>query len=357
MRLVALSGLGKFANHQRPIRSGKEYDQYFDLTGVGNTTTLISRSADQFRTLREMRKLVKSTLHQTKRLAPVLKRNTLEDTLRAVWQFVYRHIQYKPDTAGQEELRTPARTWKDRQRGVDCDCYSIFISSILTNLGIAHAFRMAAYSGDWQHVYVVVPRNQSTGKISDARSSYYVLDAVADAFDNEFPFTKKYDYPMPTPLSVLSGHCSRSGGGPQVENPPPLRTQGGKRLPRPIEVRKAQLNKDGKVLTAEVLSAAGIGYEKIASADTGETAIAVKVGDKTAKLPPIIPKTQAAPIVEAIRNPNLLLNNRATMASSKVLVLIIALVLGGALLSGQDSVAKKKAPARKPPVIDIRANK
>lgn len=35
---------------------------------------------------------------------------------------------------GGEHLRRPARSWQERSAGVDCDCMSIFASSVLTNL-------------------------------------------------------------------------------------------------------------------------------------------------------------------------------------------------------------------------------
>jgi hypothetical protein len=118
-------------------------------------------------------------LDDTARLAPILRRKSLESTCRAVWDFVYRHIQYKLDKKGVEQLRRPARTWQERKTGVYCDCMSIFVSSVLTNLQIPHSFRVTRYSQDhWQHVYVAVP---------DGRGKEYIIDGVVSRFNYEKP--------------------------------------------------------------------------------------------------------------------------------------------------------------------------
>ena len=139
-------------------------------------------------------------LDDTARLAPILRRKSLESTCRAVWDFVYRHIQYKLDKKGVEQLRRPARTWQERKTGVDCDCMSIFVSSVLTNLQIPHSFRVTRYSQDhWQHVYVAVP---------DGRGKEYIIDGVVSRFNYEKPYSAKMDYPMNLSgiqVAVLSG--------------------------------------------------------------------------------------------------------------------------------------------------------
>jgi len=139
-------------------------------------------------------------LDDTARLAPILRRKSLESTCRAVWDFVYRHIQYKLDKKGVEQLRRLARTWQERKTGVDCDCMSIFVSSVLTNLQIPHSFRVTRYSQDhWQHVYVAVP---------DGRGKEYIIDGVVSRFNYEKPYSAKMDYPMNLSgiqVAVLSG--------------------------------------------------------------------------------------------------------------------------------------------------------
>lgn len=137
-------------------------------------------------TVRDMQKIVLETLAQTKELAPELKRATKKDTCAAIWYFVYQNIQYADDKEDTEQLHSPARIWQKRFEGVDCDDMSIFISSLLMNLGIDHLFRIAKYANYWQHVYVVVPDN----------GLEIIVDPVTDYFNYEVPYKQKKDFQM-----------------------------------------------------------------------------------------------------------------------------------------------------------------
>ena len=195
-------GLGLVASGARNIKSGVEYDNLFPTSQLIGTDPSL-KEGDVFDTLKEMEKVVKRTLAQTMKISKLLKSNSNQAISKNIWDFIYNHIQYKKDKAGVEQLREPARTWKDRKSGVDCDCYAIFISSILSNQGIDHAFRMTKYSGDWQHVYVVVPKRK--GANLNTRSEYVVIDPVVDKFNYEVPFTKKHDHIMTMPIQLLNG--------------------------------------------------------------------------------------------------------------------------------------------------------
>lgn len=183
---------------QRRIRDGKQYDRYFPKPDERDR--IIIKDGEVSDTVELMEKVVHKYLTDTARIAPVLRRNTLEETCKSIYDFVYNHIQYKLDKRGLEQLRRPARSWAERRTGVDCDCMSIFISSILTNLKIPHSFRITRYSADhWQHVYVIVP---------DKRGGYINIDAVVSPYGYEKPFTDKMDYTMSLNginVAVLSG--------------------------------------------------------------------------------------------------------------------------------------------------------
>lgn len=195
--------LGLVASNHREIASGHEYDRYFPapqksdpyLSYHGSTHDTISYMAD----------IIRSTNDQTQKIAPVLKGKTRNETLKHIFDFVFGHMQYKPDDPRYEELRAPARAWADRQTGVDCDCYSIFIGSILFNLGIPFALRMVKihHRNYFQHVYVVVPKYGKERDLGN-RNSYYVIDPVLDTYNEEHPFTEKYDHFM-TPIKFLNG--------------------------------------------------------------------------------------------------------------------------------------------------------
>jgi len=152
-----------------------------------------------------MADIIKNTLSDTKEIAPVLRARTLNETLKNIFDFIFGHIQYKPDDPTTEELRRPARTWADRKTGVDCDCYSIFIGSILSNLKIPFALRMVKIGGKpyYQHVYVIVPKHGKESEFKN-RNDYYVIDPVLDTYNEEHPFTEKYDLFM-QPIKYLNG--------------------------------------------------------------------------------------------------------------------------------------------------------
>lgn len=183
---------------QRRIRDGKQYDRYFPKPDERDR--IIIKDGEVSDTVELMEKVVHKYLTDTARIATVLRRNTLEETCKSIYEFVYNHIQYKLDKRGLEQLRRPARSWAERRTGVDCDCMSIFISSILTNLKIPHSFRITRYSADhWQHVYVIV---------TDNRGGYINIDAVVSPYGYEKPFTDKMDYTMSLNginVAVLSG--------------------------------------------------------------------------------------------------------------------------------------------------------
>lgn len=190
-----LNGLGLTATKPRNIRPGLEYDALFPKPE--RTDPYLTHSGTNEQTLQSFIPQVVKRYHaDTSQLAVMLKRERLQDTLKAVWEFVYNHIQYKPDSPFEEQIRRPARTWADRKTGVDCDCYTVFISSILTNLHIPHSLRMTAYDKrrGYQHVYVVVPKR--AGANMAKRSDYWTIDPVMDAFDAEKPYLYRQDRVM-----------------------------------------------------------------------------------------------------------------------------------------------------------------
>ena len=183
----------------RAIKDGSRYNTYFPPPDERDR--VIIKDGEVTDTVELMEKVVWKYLDDTKRIAPLLMRPSTLETCQAIWEFIHNFIQYKLDQRGLEQLRRPARSWAERATGVDCDCMSIFTSSILTNLKIPHSFRITKYSQDsWQHVYVIVP-------IAGA-NNYCVIDAVVSEFNYEKKYTDKMDYPMNLKginVAVLSG--------------------------------------------------------------------------------------------------------------------------------------------------------
>jgi hypothetical protein len=180
------------AQRKRNIQSGEGYTHLFPEANNANDT--IRKNASVYDTVTFIPKVVHSTLHHTKKVAELLKAPTVKETCNNIWQFVYNHIAYKKDKDGYEQIRSPARAWADRFSGVDCDCYSVFISSILTNLSIPHTLRITKYQRDYfQHIYPIVP----------TKNGCITIDCVTDQFNYEVPYSEKKDYPMD--LQYLNG--------------------------------------------------------------------------------------------------------------------------------------------------------
>jgi hypothetical protein len=137
--------IGEVATGRRAIKSGTEYNKYFDLSDLEGTDPILNHDGSNYDTLRLIDKMARDYSYQTKAIADHLKGRTLEESLKNLYDFLYNHVQYKIDAATKEQLRTPLRTWKDRHTGVDCDCFSIFIKSVLINWGVSNASRMASY--------------------------------------------------------------------------------------------------------------------------------------------------------------------------------------------------------------------
>jgi hypothetical protein len=81
--------------------------------------------------------------------------------------------------------------------GIDCDDYSIFVGSLLKNLGIPFKLRITKYDGkkNFQHIYVIVPA------VGDSEDEI-VIDPVLSKFDYQKPFSfEKSDFDM-SPLQV-----------------------------------------------------------------------------------------------------------------------------------------------------------
>ncbi len=188
------------ADRKRRLRDGREFDHLFPSPSDKDTT--IKKSASVEDTMQLIRKALPQTLWQTEKIAKVLRGQTLEETCSNIWHFVYQHIQYKRDEEGVEQVRSPRRAWSDRKTGVDCDCYTVFILSILRSLNIPCVARITKYNKRypeiprWQHVYPIAPKPGHLEDYIDERDNYIVIDCVKDRFDDEQPYLECKDYDM-----------------------------------------------------------------------------------------------------------------------------------------------------------------
>ena len=93
---------------------------------------------------------------QVEKLAKHLKADTPLQSAFNVWHWLHTNIYYNYDTPGEEEIRTPARTWADRERGVDCDCIAVFTACLLGAMGYKPRFEIVGFNNSpkYSHIYV-----------------------------------------------------------------------------------------------------------------------------------------------------------------------------------------------------------
>jgi len=110
--------------------------------------------------------------------------------LKMLFDFVDAHFNYVEDPNFNQWIQTPSFLWYTK-RG-DCKSYTVFISSVLRNMGIKHRIRYVGYgSSKYTHVYPVAL----------LKGREVPLDVVwkkqeGGPFGQEKPFTKKKDYPV-----------------------------------------------------------------------------------------------------------------------------------------------------------------
>lgn len=304
------NGLGMVASGKRSIRSGNEYNRFFNLSGLDNNEVHLV-DGTVLDTVGQMKKMVRKYNGQTRAIAQHLKGSSREQTARNIWNFLYNHVQYTTDNPSREQLRTPLRTWADRKRGVDCDCYSIFISSVLTNLGVPHAFRIAGYKGDYQHVYVIVP------KTGTDYSSYYTIDPVVDRFDYEVLPAKKKDYSMKVTMLNGIGACDTASAKAAQA--------------RPINfVSNDQLEKNDLYATDQVLKELNIPFATVVDDENNPLVMAsTKQGD--VQLPTILSADQVEQLKATSDQST---SDQPLQASTEIKPTGAGLAIGAAVIAG-----------------------
>lgn len=182
------------ATLRRKLEPGKKYDKL--IPAVSCVATDLGEG-DTFHTVEEMRDWITKYSWQTSKLAPLLNAGNLQQLAENIYRFLYNHVQYEADGALQQ-ISSPACTWNKRKEGVDCKSFSVFASSILTNLGINHAIRQVRQPGfnpdNFTHVYVVVFQDQDQQSYSNDAPTF-VIDATRH-HNEEVTFLEKSDLMM-----------------------------------------------------------------------------------------------------------------------------------------------------------------
>lgn len=182
---VHVDGLGLIPLSDRKIGPLSDYEDYLPTREHLNyNDSIVCEDITPEETAVFIRDMARKFKSDTARLSRVLKGNSHGESVKRVFDFVYKYIKYVPDASDREQVRRPLRTLYD-QKG-DCDCFSVLVASIFENLGIPYIVRIAEYEnrGYYQHVYIVA-------KIGGKE---YVCDPVVDSCLYEKPTTAHLDF-------------------------------------------------------------------------------------------------------------------------------------------------------------------
>lgn len=95
--------------------------------------------------------------YQVEKLAEYLKGDNYLQSAFNLWHWLHENIKYNFDKEGEEEIRVPARTWADRESGVDCDCLAVFTACVLYCMGYEPKFEIVGFdenSDVYSHIFV-----------------------------------------------------------------------------------------------------------------------------------------------------------------------------------------------------------
>lgn len=129
--------------------------------------------------------------------------------MRDLWNWVKANIKYKEDPLGVQWIKEPARLWHDRVG--DCKSYTLFIVSVLENLGLGYHIKFVNTekrgSRIVNHVYPVAVMGDG---------EEVTIDAVHKKFDDEHPFFYSKIYNM-ADIYRLSGIGNTSAAAAEIE--------------------------------------------------------------------------------------------------------------------------------------------
>lgn len=145
-----------FQGYKPSYKILSSYDHLIELV-PGNI--VFSKDGNLNLTVKKIIEVANQYKWQVKGLASHLKADTAKQTAFNIWHFIKTNIGYHLDTPGTEEIRTPSRTWKDRQTTkADCEDYAIFSASLLLNMGYDPYLYIVGFYGreEFSHIYTVL---------------------------------------------------------------------------------------------------------------------------------------------------------------------------------------------------------
>lgn len=148
-----------------------------------------------------VQEVIRTDAADTRRLASYIPRSI--EGLRMLFDFVDTQFRYVEDPRQNQWVQTPSYLWHTKEG--DCKSFTVFISSVLQNMGVAHLIRYVSYSGGpYTHVYPValwqgreVPMDVVWKKQEGGR------------FAGEKPFVKKKDFKVEGLYKLGSTHAEQ----------------------------------------------------------------------------------------------------------------------------------------------------
>lgn len=152
----------------------------------------------------------------TKRFSPFMKGSNELETLRNVWTFVRKNIDYTRDPDDEEVIKTPGCTIAEGS--ADCKSMSILTGSLVRDLGFQFKYRVAFYDPEQPqqgHIYV----------IAQIGTKNIVVDPVHHKFNHEITPWKYRDY-KPSSVAGIGQTVDiemdqPTSKDPQLPNPAP----------------------------------------------------------------------------------------------------------------------------------------
>ncbi|MCT4586421.1 MAG: hypothetical protein N4A71_01220 [Carboxylicivirga sp.] len=208
MNGLALGELG-IVSGPRNTQDGRKFNH---LIKKASGTDVFVKNGNVLETVESCIEIIAEHFLEVEELASMLQGDNMKASCKNIFDFSYKYLQYHKDEDGTEQLRTPARSWLDGQMrfkqkgiksaGIDCDDYSIFVGSLLKNLGISFKLRITKYDGkkNFQHIYVIVPA------LGDSEDEI-VIDPVLSKFDYQKPYSfEQSNFDMsPVQMAGLKG--------------------------------------------------------------------------------------------------------------------------------------------------------
>lgn len=121
--------------------------------------------------------------------------------MKNLFYFLVENIRYKKDPPKAQWVKSPAKLWSDKAG--DCKSFTLFITSVLQNIGVPYIMRFVSYSRINKTPKHVYPVAIIKGKEVPIDPVYFLQEG--GQFGTEKIFYHKKDHKMKPGLSFISG--------------------------------------------------------------------------------------------------------------------------------------------------------